>query len=360
MATKVTKKKSTSKRISLIGTTLGSIKTGKTPSSFKPETYTPSAETQAAKTALDNVLANKPAAYESAYQDKIDSITNQYLNRDKFSYDFNADALYKQYNDNYKKQAAMGMQNTMAQAAAQTGGYGNSYAATAGNLAYQNEMSNLNNIIPELYQQAYGRYQDEGNEMLNKVNLLQAQEDSAYNRHRDGVADWQTDRSYYDNAYNNTRNFDYGQFNDNRNYNYQMRRDDVSDEQWARQYAYQKLRDSIADEQWQKEYELNKAAAAAAKKGSGSSGSSGTKKKNASTKSTKKIPKEIMNLESNDTSAEHDYVEGWLKENYGRTDVLTLEEFGTLISSNPKLRQFPGYNDYLKWKIKHPEESNTI
>lgn len=349
--TKKTVKKTTTTAKSMIPSTLPSgLKTTKP--AFASVNYVPSAETQAAKTALDNVLGNKPAPYQSAYQDKIDTLTSQYANRRPFQYDFNADALYKQYKDNYTKQANMSMQNTIAQAAAQTGGYGNSYAATAGNLAFQNEMSNLNNIIPELYQQAYGRYQDEGAEMLNKINLYQTQEDSAYGKHRDNVADWQTDRSYYDSAYNNTRNFDYGQFNDKRNYEYQSYRDDVADEQWARQYAYQKLRDSIADEQWEKEYQLSKAAARAKK-----SSSSGKSKKDTS---TKKYPKEVMELNSNDTAAEHDYVEGWLKENYDRTDVLTREEFDKLIASNPKLQKHGGYNEYLKWKTKHPEESNTI
>ena len=42
---------------------------------------------------------------------------------------------------------------------------------------------------------------------------------------------------------------------DDLNYQYQVGRDQVADDQWAQQWAYQQERDRIQDEQWQKEYE---------------------------------------------------------------------------------------------------------
>lgn len=94
-----------------------------------------------------------------------------YKNRPDFSYDFNADALYQQYKDKYIKQGKMAMADTIGQASAMTGGYGNSYAQTVGNQAYQAHLENLNDVIPELYQMAYDRYNQKGQDMLNVIGL---------------------------------------------------------------------------------------------------------------------------------------------------------------------------------------------
>ena len=105
---------------------------------------------------LDNLLKDKPGAYQSQYQNDITNTIGQIKNRKPFSYDVNADALYKQYKDQYVNLGKQAMVDTMGQAAALTGGYGNSYAATVGNQAYQSYLSQLNNVVPELYDKAYG------------------------------------------------------------------------------------------------------------------------------------------------------------------------------------------------------------
>lgn len=85
-----------------------------------------------------------------------------------FNYDFNADALYQQYKDKYIQQGQLAMADTMGQAAAMTGGYGNSYAATVGNQAYQAQMQNLNDIVPELYNLAYSKVENQYKNDLSK------------------------------------------------------------------------------------------------------------------------------------------------------------------------------------------------
>jgi hypothetical protein len=105
-----------------------------------------------------------------------------YMNRDKFSYDFNADALYQQYKDKYIQQGKMAMMDTMGQAAAMTGGYGNSYAQSVGQQAYAAQLENLNDVVPELYQMALDNYNREGDEMLNKYALYSAEEQNDYDR----------------------------------------------------------------------------------------------------------------------------------------------------------------------------------
>ena len=54
------------------------------------------------------------------------------------------------------------MRDTMGQAAALTGGYGSSYAQSAGQQQYALYLQKLGEAMPELYQAAYERYSAEG------------------------------------------------------------------------------------------------------------------------------------------------------------------------------------------------------
>lgn len=117
-------------------------------------------------------------------QDEHKTKVDEYLGRDPFSYDFNADALYQQYKDMYMQQGKVAMQDAMGQAAAMTGGYGNSYAATVGNQAYQEHLGKLNEVIPELYQLALNKHNQEGQDMLDAIGMLESDR-AAY------LADWQ-------------------------------------------------------------------------------------------------------------------------------------------------------------------------
>lgn len=76
-----------------------------------------------------------------------------------WSYDLNADMLYQQYRDQYMQGGRQAMIDTTGQVAqALTGGYGSSYGTTAGNQAYQQYLTQLNSVIPSLYDRAYQRY----------------------------------------------------------------------------------------------------------------------------------------------------------------------------------------------------------
>lgn len=103
---------------------------------------------------------------------QIAELWNQITSRQPFSYDMNGDALYQQYADIYQNNANLAMQNAMAQSAALTGGYGNSYAQAAGQQAYAQQMQNFNDVGMELYDRAYGEYQAEGQELYNQLATL--------------------------------------------------------------------------------------------------------------------------------------------------------------------------------------------
>ena len=162
--------------------------------------------------ALQSILAAQPGAYQSKWQSQLDDIISRILNREAFSYDFNEDALYKQYAEQYMRGGKLAMQDTMGQAAAMTGGYGNSYASTAGNQAYQEYLSQLNAVIPELYGMALDRYQMEGQEMYNQYGLLSAQEQQEYGRYMDEYNKWLGERDYATGVYNTEEDRDYNRY----------------------------------------------------------------------------------------------------------------------------------------------------
>lgn len=134
--------------------------------------------------ALYEQIAGRPQ-YTSPYGDKIEAIYNKVMSRPDFEYDFNADPLYHQYKDQYMAGGQRAMQDAMANAAALTGGYGNSYAAGAGQQAYQQHLTGLNNVIPELMDAAYQRYRDQGQDLYDQMQLTQAMDEMAYGRYMD-------------------------------------------------------------------------------------------------------------------------------------------------------------------------------
>ena len=142
---------------------------------------------------MSNTL--KQEEYKSQWQTQLNDAINKILNREKFSYDLNGDALYQQYKNQYMMQGQQAMMDTMGQAAALTGGYGNSYAQTAGQQAYNSHLQQLNDKIPELYQMALSKYQTEGQDMYDQYSLLAGQEEQDYGRYQDKISlgQWQAE-----------------------------------------------------------------------------------------------------------------------------------------------------------------------
>lgn len=144
---------------------------------------------------------NPVGPYQSRWQSQIDNALNAITNRKAFSYDFNADPLYQAYKDQYTKLGKEASMNAAANAAALTGGYGNSYAVTAGAQANQQYLTRLNEVIPELYNLAMNRYKMEGDELNNKYGVLSDADTREYGQYRDKVGDWKDMLAYLQSAY---------------------------------------------------------------------------------------------------------------------------------------------------------------
>lgn len=233
---------------------------------YEKKEYVPSDAVTKAQQALQEQLNQKPGAYQSQWQQQLQDTMNQILNREKFNYDLNGDALYQQYKDQYLTQGKMAMMDTMGQAQAMTGGYGNSYAQSVGQQTYQGYLQGLNDKIPELYQLALSQYQLEGDALANRASLLAQQEDRDYGRYQDTLSRYEaelarlqgvydSERSYDYSRFTDDQAFDYGKYIDELNYQYQLDRDKTEDQRWMEQWLYQQERDKIADEQWNREFE---------------------------------------------------------------------------------------------------------
>lgn len=160
-------------------------------------TYNPKLdeEYQKAVQALESARQNKPT-YQSQYDTQAKSLYDQLQNRQAFRYDIDADALYRQYRDQYTALGRKAMEDTMGRAQAMTGGYANSYAQTAGQQAYQNYLGKLADAIPELYSQALERYQQEGSDLEAQYQRTLALGEQDYDRHKDALDSYRKDLSY--------------------------------------------------------------------------------------------------------------------------------------------------------------------
>lgn len=245
---------------------------------FKYSPYNPSDAVLAAKARLEEL--QRPGDYQSKWQDQLQASLDAILGRKAFQYDLNGDALYQQYKEQYQNLGQQAMMDTMGQAAALTGGYGNSYASTAGNQAYHQYLQGLNDKVPELAALARQNYDKDTQAMYDRANLINAMENQDYGRWSDEYNRWDAERQYLYNIYNNERDYDYGKYTDDRNFQYNMNRDNVSDQQWQATFDENRR-------QFDLEYELSRAAQAAAAAsaaasrsssgyGSGSSGGSGS------------------------------------------------------------------------------------
>lgn len=160
---------------------------------------------QQAWSALEYTKQNKPT-YNNSYEAQINDVYAQIVNRDKFTYNVNEDALYRQYRDQYAQMGQLAMRDTMGQAAALTGGYGSSYGQSVGQQQYNAYLQQLNDVVPELYGMAYQQYQDQGDALLNQYGMLAQMADDEYGKYQDAVNNYYNNLNYQkslaDDAYN--------------------------------------------------------------------------------------------------------------------------------------------------------------
>lgn len=141
-------------------------------------------------------LSSERPTYAGTYDNHLTDLYGRITTRPDFVYDVTKDPTYQQYKGQYIQQGKLAMKDTMGQAAALTGGYGNSYGQQVGQQAYDAYLQKLGDVVPELYDRAYGRYQDENDKLLQQYAMLGDMRDNEYNRWRTDVSDWEAERAY--------------------------------------------------------------------------------------------------------------------------------------------------------------------
>lgn len=252
-----------------------------------PGDYEESENVQAWRDKLRNTDGEKPDPFRSKYSDQINSLLGQIYGDKEFRYtgqDLQNDDLYQMISQQKQDAARRSMRDTMGNAAALTGGYGSTAAQAAGQQAYDQTMSELNNDVLSFYDRAYQRYQNQQANRYNQLQAFQGQDNTDYGRYRDTVGDWKDDRNFYAgrldaeraadlNAYQaNTANFWNGQnylagrYDSERGADFSAYQQDQQDSQWAQQYALQKEEQAMAKEQAALDNELKKLQAQKAQK----------------------------------------------------------------------------------------------
>ena len=134
---------------------------------------------------LQEAQKTQAPSYAGTYDKQLEDIYNKITNRKDFSYDVNEDALYQQYKDQYTTLGKQAMQDTLGQAAALTGGYDSTYAQGAAQQQYDSYLQRLGDVVPDLYDKAYDRYQQEGTDLMQQYQMLGGLRDTEYSRYQD-------------------------------------------------------------------------------------------------------------------------------------------------------------------------------
>lgn len=123
------------------------------------------------KTAFDSTMEALRRAesvlpdFTSSYDSQIRRLYDEIVNRPAFRYDPAGDPLYRSYRTQMVTEGQRAMRDTMGQAASLTGGYGSSYAQSVGQHEYEYYLQRLGQVMPQLYQAAWERYNAEGDEL---------------------------------------------------------------------------------------------------------------------------------------------------------------------------------------------------
>lgn len=223
-------------------TKASSDSTGSTAATAPEETKAPTFQHQPSDTVaqaealLQQHLAQNPGSYQSTWSSQLNDIIKQIQNGEKFSYDLNGDAMYQQYAQQYTTQGKLAMMDAMGQAATMTGGYGGSFAQTAGQQAYQAYLQQLNDVVPELYGMALDQHNQERQALYDQASLLAGMEDQDYGRYRDQLSDYYAELDRLTENARYMSETEYQKALDDFNIKYGAYRDDVADQQWQAQF----------------------------------------------------------------------------------------------------------------------------
>lgn len=219
-----------------------------TPAQTQTQTQT---ATSSAADQAQQILSQQPGAYQSKWASSIDDVLAQLLNPQEFTYDPNTDPLYLMLRDQYARDGKLAMEDTMGQAAQLTGGYGNSHAQMLGQQTYQGYLQSVNDMMPELREQARADYDAQNDALLQQLSLMMDQDSQDYSRYLDEL---ERQRYAEELAYSREQDALANERYD-REWAYQQERDALSDQRYDQEWQYQQERDQLSDSRYDQEWE---------------------------------------------------------------------------------------------------------
>ena len=120
--------------------------------------------------------------FTSSYDGVISRLYDEIVSRPAFQYDPLGDPLYRNYRTQMITEGSRAMRDTAGEASALTGGYGSTYAQSLGQQQYAQYLERLGRVMPELYEAAYKRYRDEGEELWTQFSAARGLADSEVGR----------------------------------------------------------------------------------------------------------------------------------------------------------------------------------
>lgn len=134
--------------------------------------------------------------YDNQYAEQQQALLDAILNRPDFSWSKETDPQWSSYKKSYLREGDRATANALAQASAASGGRASTAAITAATQAGDYYATQLNDIIPTLYQQAYDRYLNEYSMMLQDLGAVNTQEQLDYAKYLDQLTQYNTDRNF--------------------------------------------------------------------------------------------------------------------------------------------------------------------
>lgn len=133
--------------------------------------------------------------YTSRYDEQMNDLLNQLVNRQPYLYNLETDPVWSAYKKQYTREGQRATADTLAQMATMTGGMPSSWAVNAATQAGDYYASQMTDMIPTLYQQAYDRYLSEYTMKQNDLAAVQSMEQMDYGKYQDQLQQYNTDRN---------------------------------------------------------------------------------------------------------------------------------------------------------------------
>lgn len=208
------------------------------------------------------------AQYDSRYDDVMQGLLDKIMNGGKFDYDINGDTTFQTYKNTAERSARMAAEDALARANAASGGYGNTYSQAMANQQYNAEMQRVADVVPELEDRAYTRWQNDKNDTMNQYSLAADADSRDYARWNDslnrGLNEYsmldnesQQDYQRYNDTYSRQANLasllegmnadEYNRLMTTYQANEAGKQAAVESNRWNTQFDYQRQQDAIAN-----------------------------------------------------------------------------------------------------------------